>query len=176
MGWDEITPLSYDPALTIWKGGIHLTDAEIKFRANHNWDYNYGSDAADGTLQAGGANIPIRPKSDYAVTLDLSVPNEYTYAIHRWGVVGGATPDPTWGSDFNMTWDETNKVFTITVDLTAGEFKFRADDDWAVNFGGSLNNLTQDGANLSVAEDGNYTLTLDPWKLKRLRLQNNKFS
>ncbi|MCE4566776.1 SusE domain-containing protein [Maribellus sp. CM-23] len=166
LDWNDETPLSFNADLNQWIGGVHLKAAEFKFRANHNWDYNYGSNAADGTLQAGGNNIPIEMEDDYAVTLDLSKPNEYTYSVHRWGVVGGATPDPTWTNDFNMAWDAVNGVFTITIDLTPGEFKFRADDGWGVNFGGDLNNLTQDGSNLSVTEAGNYTLTLDPWNKK----------
>ncbi len=167
MGWDDETQLTYSPEHVMWTGGIHLTadGNEIKFRANHDWNYNYGSDAADGTLQAGGANIAIDLEADYAISLDFSTPNEYTYSVNRWGIIGGATPDPTWGSDFDMTWDETNKVFTITIDLTAGEFKFRANDGWDVNYGGSLNALESGGANLSVSEDGNYTITLDPWGL-----------
>ena len=170
--WEDETPLNYNSDLEQWIGGVHLTANEFKFRANHSWDYNYGSDEADGKLQAGGANIPVDIEDDYAITLDFSTPNEYTYSVHRWGVIGGATPDPTWGSDFNMSWDAENSVFTITIDLTAGEFKFRADDGWAVNFGGDLDNLTQDGSNLSVSENGNYTLTLDPWNRKATVTKN----
>jgi hypothetical protein len=165
MGWDDETILEYNSELVKWTGGMHLTAAEIKFRANHDWGFNYGSNDADGNLQANGANIAIDVEADYSIELDFSTPNEYTYAIHRWGVVGGATPDPTWGSDFNMTWDATNKVFTITIDLTAGEFKFRADDGWDVNYGGTLNALSPGGDNISVAEAGNYTITFDPWGL-----------
>ncbi len=170
--WGDETPLNYNSDLEQWIGGVHLTANEFKFRANHSWDYNYGSDEADGKLQAGGANIPVDIEDDYAITLDFSTPNEYTYSVHKWGVIGGATPDPTWGSDFNMSWDAENSVFTITIDLTAGEFKFRADDGWAVNFGGDLDNLTQDGSNLSVSENGNYTLTLDPWNRKATVTKN----
>ena len=101
-------------------------------------------------------------EADYAITLDLSHPNEYTYSANRWGVIGDATPDG-WNSDQKMTWDGTNHVFTITLNLVAGEFKFRANDDWAVNFGGDMGALTQDGANLKVTDPGSYTITLDPW-------------
>jgi hypothetical protein len=62
-----------------------------------------------------------------------------------------------------MTWDAANGVFKATIDLVAGEMKFRANDDWGVNFGGDLNALTQDGANIAIAEAGNYTITLNPW-------------
>ena len=160
LSWNDETPLTYIPAQRIWQGVMHLTAANIKFRANHDWGLNYGSDKADGKLGAGAANIPVSLEADYAITLDLSHPNAYTYSANRWGVIGDATPGG-WGTDTNMTWDATNKVLKVTLNLTAGSFKFRANDDWAINWGGSLSGLTQDGANISVAAAGNYTITLN---------------
>jgi len=163
QGWNDETPLTYSPSLRAWTGSVHLTAASFKFRANHNWDFNYGSTAGNATLDAGGSNIAVTVESDYAFTLDLSQPNAYTYTANRWGVIGDATPGG-WGSDQNMTWDAANHVFTVTLDLIAGAFKFRANDDWAVNYGGTdLNNLTQGGDNIPVTVAGNYTLTFDPW-------------
>jgi hypothetical protein len=163
--------LTYNPALAVWTGGMPLTVAAMKFRANHSWDYNYGSDLADGTLSAGGANIPVSLAADYAITLDLSHPNAYTYSMNRWGVIGDATAD-TWSSDQNMTWDATNKVFTVTLDLVVGAIKFRANDAWDLNLGGDINALTSGGANISVTAAGNYTITLDPWGLKATVTKN----
>jgi hypothetical protein len=170
-GWNDETALTYKPALTIWTGGMHLTVAAMKFRANHSWDYNYGSDLADGTLSASGANIPVSFAADYAITLDLSHPNAYTYSVNRWGVIGDATAD-TWNSDQNMTWDATNKVFTVTLDLVVGAIKFRANDAWDLSLGGDINALTSSGANISVTAAGNYTITLDPWGLKATVTKN----
>ncbi len=164
-GWNDETALTYNPALTVWTGGMSLTAAYIKFRANHSWDYNYGSDLADGNLSAGGANIGIDLAADYAITLDLSHPNAYTYSVNRWGLIGDATPD-SWNSDQNMTWDATNKVFTVTLDLVVGAIKFRANDAWDLNYGGDINALTSGGANIDIATAGNYTITFDPWGLK----------
>jgi hypothetical protein len=62
-----------------------------------------------------------------------------------------------------MAWDNVNKVFKATFNLVAGEMKFRANDDWGINFGGTLGALTQGGANIAVTTAGNYTITLDPW-------------
>lgn len=160
QGWNDETVLTFDPAQQIWWGGMHLTAASIKFRANHDWGLNYGSDKADGTLGAGAANIPVSLEADYVINLNLSKPNAYTYKVNRWGVIGDATPGG-WNTDTNMTWDATAKVLKVTLNLTAGSYKFRANDDWAVNVGGSLTALTQDGANLSVAAAGNYTITLN---------------
>jgi len=147
-----------------WTGGMHLTAAEIKFRANHDWAFNYGSDAADGTLQDGGANIPVDVEADYAIELDFSTPNAYTYVVNRWGLIGSATPNG-WDSDQDMTWDEANGIFTVTLELVAGEVKFRANDGWDINYGGDLNDLTPGGDNIAIDADGNYTITFDPWGL-----------
>lgn len=171
MGWDDETPLVYSPENRKWIGGLHLTAAEIKFRANHDWGYNYGSDAADGTLQAGGANIAVDVEADYAVEIDFSTPNEYKYAVNRWGLIGSATPGG-WSDDTDLTWDAVNGVFTVTVDLVVGEVKFRANDDWALNYGGDLSDLSEGGANIAIDADGNYTLTLDPWNRVATVTQN----
>ncbi len=40
----------------------------------------------DATLNAGGDNIPVALEADYAITLDLSHPNAYTYSANRWGI------------------------------------------------------------------------------------------
>ncbi len=158
--WNDETPLTYYPALKTWRGGMHLKAAEFKFRANHSWDYNYGSTAKNATLDAGGANIPVSLEADYYVTLDLSKPNNYTYSANRWGVIGSATADE-WNSDQNMTWDATNKVMKATLTLKAGEIKFRANDDWGLNYGGDINALSEGGANIPIAAAGSYTITLD---------------
>lgn len=171
-GWDDETPLEYQPEKMTWNGVMHLTAEEIKFRANHDWGFNYGSDAADGTLSAGAANIPVDVESDYSITLDLSTPNEYTYVLNRWGIIGDATPGG-WDTDTNMTWDAEKNVFTVTVDLVSpGSFKFRANDGWDVNYGGSLGNLTPGGDNISVDSAGNYTITFDPWGFKATVTKN----
>ena len=170
-GWDDETPMTYSPEAMKWQGVVHLTADEIKFRANHDWGYNYGSDNADGTLQAGGSNIPVDVESDYAIILDLSTPNEYTYTLNRWGLIGDATPGG-WSDDTNMTWDSDNGVFTVTLDLVAGSFKFRANDGWDVNYGGNLGGLNAGGDNIPVAEAGSYTITFDPWGLKATVTKN----
>lgn len=161
-GWTDETTLTYNPSLTTWTGGMHMTAGAFKFRANHSWDYNYGSTAANATLNAGGSDIALTVVADYAFTLDLSHPNAYTYSATRWGVIGDATPDG-WNSDQNMTWDNTNKVLKVTLNLVAGSMKFRGNDGWDVNFGGALNALTSGGADIAVAVAGNYTITLNPW-------------
>lgn len=68
-----------------------------------------------------------------------------------------------WNSDQDLTFDTATKTWSITLDLVAGEIKFRANDDWAINFGddGADASLEYNGANIAISESGNYTITLD---------------
>ena len=160
-GWGSQIALTYDPAVRVWKGGIHLPAGPWKFRANDNWDYNYGAPAGSLNLVAGGDNIETTVEDDYAITLDLSHPLAYTYRADRWGIIGDAAGG--WTDDNNMAWDAVNGVFKATLNRTVGSMKFRANDDWGYNLGGSLTALTEGGDNIPVAEAGNYTITLNPW-------------
>lgn len=170
-GWGDETALEYVPASSSWKGGMHLTAAEIKFRANHSWDFNYGSGSTSGSLRGGGDNIPVAIEDDYAITLDLSHPNAYTYKLNRWGLIGSATPGG-WDSDQNLSWDGVNKVFKVTLNLVAGAMKFRADDGWDLNLGGDINALTPGGSDIAVSAAGNYTVTLDLKTMKATVTKN----
>ena len=63
------------------------TNGEWKIRQNNDWAVNYGSDGADGNLQAGGGNIPVT-LGYYEVIVDF---NKLTYSIEKtsvYGVVG----------------------------------------------------------------------------------------
>ncbi|HZK97283.1 MAG TPA: SusF/SusE family outer membrane protein [Prolixibacteraceae bacterium] len=158
--WTDETGITYDPTSSTWKGGMTMIAGGFKFRANHSWDYNYGSTSKDANLNAGGDNIAMAFAADYFITLDLSHPNAYTYSANRWGLIGSATAGG-WDSDQNLTWDATNKVLKITADLVVGEIKFRANDAWDLALGGTVDALTTSGGNLAIAAAGNYTITLD---------------
>ena len=64
-----------------------------------------------------------------------------------------------------MTYDPVSKTWTITLNLTAEEIKFRANDAWAWAYGdngadGSLESVGG-SANIAVPIAGNYTVVLD---------------
>ena len=58
--------------------------------------------------------------------------------------------------------DPGTGIASITLDLGVGEIKFRANDDWAINFGDTDANgsLEYDGDNIQITEAGNYTVEL----------------
>lgn len=165
QGWDPglaSTAIYSREEHEIYDGYIYFGEDNVEFKyAKGDWAMNWGDDDADGTLEPDGANIIAPTAGMYYLTSDL---NAFTHAFEKrdWGIIGTATPGG-WDSDTDMTWDETKGALTITMDMTAGgEYKFRANDDWAVNFGDndSDGSLEQDGANIIVAEDGNYTIDL----------------
>ncbi|HEY4788151.1 MAG TPA: SusF/SusE family outer membrane protein [Bacteroidales bacterium] len=169
-GWGTQTNMTYYPSTGVFGIDIDLTSGgSFKFRGTSDWAINYGSTAGDGvTLDAGGSNVPVVTTGNYSVTLNLSVPNNYTYLLATWSIIGDATSGG-WSTDTPLTWDATNKVFKVTTTLSAsGTFKFRANNSWNApnpNYGGSLGALTQGGANIPVPANGSYTITFNPWTL-----------
>ena len=62
--------------------------------------------------------------------------------FQNWNIVG---PTP-------MTWNAEEYCFEATnAGVTDGGWKFVVNKGWSINLGGSINNLEQDGANLTVA-------------------------
>lgn len=158
-GWDSDQNMIYSPVLNKWLGTIPLTADKIKFRANDGWDINYGDNGNDGSLEAGGADIPVATAGTYSVMLDLSTPWDYKYSLTKWGVIGDATPGG-WDNDTDMT-PNANNTWTITTALSAGEIKFRANDSWSINFGGADGKIVAGGDNIKITTAGTYTITLD---------------
>ena len=141
-----------------WSGG----KGAFKFQKDFNsWDVNYGFDSGDdngGTLKEGGDNIMVTPGFYYA-EINLA---EMTYKltpITTIGIVGPAQAGG-WGDDTDMTYNPETRAWEATVELAADEFKFRANDGWDINWGGSVDNLKQGDANLKINEAGKYFIQL----------------
>ena len=140
---------------------VDLSVGEIKFRENNDWANNYGDDGADGTLEAGGANIAISTAGTYKITFDLTNLN-YTVESYSWGLVGSATTNGWNGPDMNLTYDSYSDTWKAIVTLVDGEMKIRQNNDWAVNYGddGANGSLEPGGANIAVTA-GNYLVTVN---------------
>lgn len=141
-----------------------LLTGEVKFRENNDWANNFGDNGADGTLEAGGANIATTAGT-YKVTFNTAN-NTYTIEPYSLGVVGSGFND--WGNggpDAQFHYDYTTNTFKAGVKLLDGEIKFRLNNDWAVNYGGSGGTITGDNIPTTA---GFYTVTLD--------LKNNTYA
>jgi hypothetical protein len=145
-----------------YEGYIFFPDdqKEFKITLGPDWSNNLGDDGANGTLEPNGANLTIPEGGFYKINVDLTALT-YTLQKTNWGLIGDATPGG-WGSDQDMTYDATEKAWTITVGLTAGFVKFRANDDWGLNYGdnGSDALLEQGGANINIPSNGTYVIKL----------------
>src|SRR5690606_11315868 len=124
-----------------WTIITYLNVGAAKFRANDNWDANWGGDDfPSGTGVQGGGDIPISVAGYYKVTLNdntgaytftaLAAPEFTTIGILGSGTAGG------WESDTDLTQDENDPhVWTGVITLTEGAGKFRAENGWDTNWG-----------------------------------------
>jgi hypothetical protein len=149
-----------------YEGYIWFPAGQLQFKMTDapNWSNGIFGDKSGGTsgqIGSPGDNFTVPAEGYYKINANF-VANTWTATQTAWGLIGSATPDG-WNSDQNLTYDGTSKTWTITLNLTAGEIKFRANDAWDINFGddGANGTLEYGGANIAIASAGNYTITLD---------------
>lgn len=149
-----------DDAKGVYTGYVYLADPnaagfEFKFqRAQGNWDTAIGA----GTFVSfGGAAIGVdngnigvnAGEGVYYMDVNLSEGTITATKIETMGMIGGFNG---WSSDAVMTWNAEEYCFEATkVGVTADGWKFRVNGGWDINLGGSLNNLTAGGDNITVA-------------------------
>lgn len=145
----------------VYKGFSYL-NGNFKFTKERNWngEYNFNDFATkdDIFFNNDGSNINISEEGFYQITADVAA-SKLSAVKTTWGIIGPAQAGG-WDSDTDMTWNAADESWTATVELAADEFKFRANDDWGINVGGSFDNLSQDGGNMKVAEAGTYEVKL----------------
>lgn len=155
-------------------GYAHL-NTEFKLTVEPNWQATaYGSEEKGKlTTKPGDTNIKVDQNGDpIANALYWCDANlvDMTYAltkINTIAIIGDATPGG---------WDESKEIamtpsadfltWTVKTTLTDGSFKFRANNAWAINLGGTLENLVQNSPdNIPAPLTGEVTITLDLSKL-----------
>ncbi len=138
---------------------------EFKFTSHPNWDNtNYGGTVSSngGTLSTTGGNLMLPAQGTYLLTANTNT-FTWTYELANWGIIGSATPTG-WGSDSDLKYDNATGKYSTSIFLTGGnEIKFRKNDDWGTNLGddNTDGSLEPNGANIPIAVDGTYTVTLD---------------
>jgi hypothetical protein len=165
-GWDVDTNMvqSLDSA-HLWTMVINLNEGEAKFRLNDNWDVNWGFNTfPTGLGIQGGPNIPIPAAGEYTINFNSNTGDYKFVYTSDIGIIGDATPGG-WNDDTNMYHDplDTNKYF-IKIDLVQGSVKFRANDNWDVNWGSTAFPTgvgTQGGENIPIAVAGKYRIDFD---------------
>jgi len=82
--------------------------------------------------------------------------------LSDWGIVGSSVPNGWTGPDVEMH-DLGGNRYAVYVELTAGEIKFRYNEDWGQNYGdnGADGTLEPGGANIAIPADGTYYVEMD---------------
>lgn len=108
------------------------------------WDFQYGMGGAAGTLSDSGSsgNIPVEAAGYYKLTVDtnaliytlVAIPAP-TKVYTTISMIGSASGD--WSTDVDMEKSTFDSHIWVKkkVNLSSGEFKFRADHDWGTNWG-----------------------------------------
>lgn len=151
-----------DDAKGVYTGYVYLADPnnagfEFKFqRAPGNWDTAIGAStfvSFDGAATAKeNGNIGVNEgEGVYYMDINLSEGTITATKVETMGMVGDFTG---WadGADVVMTWNAEEYCYEATnAGVTAAGWKFRVNGKWDINLGGSLNNLTAGGDNITVA-------------------------
>lgn len=174
QGWDPPTA----PQITNTRNGgyggyegyIIFNNASPAFKIvkGNNWGAGDYGGTGGGVLTNGGSDITL-PSGGAGITgLYRLRANTTTMTwsadkINTFGIIGNATPGD-WGASTPMTFNASNGSWSLTTNLTVGEMKFRANNDWAINFGDNApadGKPEYDGNNIPVTVAGNYTITLN---------------
>lgn len=164
QGWGPATaPALHGPSFEgVWTG-YSMLDGGFKFTQERAWAAEYkGSDFThlpEGFTTDGG-DIIAGKKAFYFIKADVASSKLEATEIKSYGVIGSAVAPYDWSVDVDLTWDDKKLAFVITgLELKDGEIKFRANDDWGVNVGGSFDDLVDNGSNIAVTA-GTYDIEL----------------
>lgn len=145
--------------------GFGYVEGEFKFKPNENdWNGDWEFDGEGKIADNGGANCPAPATSGYyKIEVDLAA---MTYSLSELittiGIVGPAQ-EGGWNDDTDMTFNPATGAWELTISLLKDEFKFRANDAWDINWGGSLDALTQGGNNILAPDATEYKISLWAW-------------
>lgn len=151
--------------------GFAFLNGEFKFTNAPDWSHgNYGGSGVEGEIASGSnSNLPCSETALYWVVVNMPRMSYTLTKIEKIGLVGAFNG---WNAPGSVAMTEsitaandikyTGTIEVSTVENGGGEFKFCINNDWAINLGGTEDELTTaNGANLVVAEPGTYDVVLN---------------
>lgn len=164
-GWNQgNSQLLFTTDYANYMGFAYASSVGFKFSTQADWGgINYGDGGAEGKLSedGGAGNLTVAETGLYWFNANLPSLEYTATKINTIGLIGDATPKG-WDASTALTPSENGLVWTGTVTMAGtGEYKFRANDDWAVNLGGSADDLQPNASNIATPGAGTYTVTLD---------------
>ena len=165
-GWSNVYPLRSSQEGGVNTGkykGFGYLSQEFKFKPNEaDWNGDWENDGEGKIADNGGANCPAPETAGYyMIEVDLTAMTYTLTPISTIGIIGPAQ-DGGWDADTDMAYNAETGAWEATVALKGDKMKFRANDGWDINWGGSFDALTQGGADIAV-EEGTYEIKLYAW-------------
>ncbi|TAD85241.1 MAG: DUF5116 domain-containing protein [Bacteroidetes bacterium] len=178
QGWNPASApkVSSRASNGIYEGYVNIVNSNrsFKFTSHPNWDnVNYGWVSSTvtganvtGTFAPGASGNLFVPNSGFYLLTANTNNNTWSGTSTSWSLIGSApTASNNWAVDVPMTYNSATNLWTVTTNLAAGVFKFRANNAWALNFGDTGADLILDynGTDIVVpaALAGSRTITLD---------------
>lgn len=147
-----------DEAKGVYTGYVYVADPngaglQFKFqRVAGSWDNEINAGTfntfSDATTTNENGNIGVNAgEGVYYMDVNLSEGKITATKVETMGLIG----DFNGWTDEVMTWNAEEYCYEAKVGVTAAGWKFRVNGGWDINLGGSLNNLTAGGDNITVA-------------------------
>ncbi|MBQ8050900.1 MAG: DUF5115 domain-containing protein [Bacteroidaceae bacterium] len=149
---------------------IYLADNEstwgFKFTTTPDWNNpQYGAGDGEGVIaiDGGNCNLPSGNESGfYKLLVNTDALTFSVEPIAQMSLIGSAIGANAWSDDFDLTFNTETMAWEGTYAVNDGEFKIRANHDWSLSWGGSLDAMTsQNGANLPISA-GTYKFSFKP--------------
>lgn len=160
-GWNQAaSQMLYTTDYANYMGFAHL-NGEFKFTSQPDWNgINFGNSGEEGKLSTDGGAGNLSASADALYWCQVNI-TSLTYSITEitsCGVIGELN---SWGGQEALTPSADFLTWTGTIDFGAGgEWKIRFNDNWDINLGGDMNNLSVGGANMK-ASAGVHKVTLN---------------
>ena len=164
-GWNGYDYLAGDDGVH-FTGFMYLNQTGFKFTTAPDWSgTGYGENFS--TAPDAGNIVMTEPAGYYKVDVDLSAQTYTLTPITSIGIIGAAVPVTGWDSDQDLTYNVEERCWEIKdIKLNAGECKFRANDDWAMQWGYDGEKFVYSNnapAVQFIPEAGTYDIKLYAW-------------
>ncbi|WP_291590842.1 Outer membrane protein SusF domain-containing protein [Bacteroides sp.] len=167
QGWaPSQAPTLFNPEGNKAHWGMSELNGGFKFTAQPYWpnnsnggvDYGYDYFTSKEGIANDGGNLSL-PQGIYYMIVNLDDKYVSATEITSMDIIGTAVGG--WENGKELTYDATEKCWTLNTEMTAGDFKLRVNSTWDPNisFGGTLDAPTPfSNDNIVMDASGNYTI------------------
>jgi hypothetical protein len=134
--WSESVPMVTTDGVAYTRPDFYFGANNVKFRKDNQWTENWGGTQFPSGPAVPNSNDDIPLISGYYnVQFNLATPS-YNFQVVPVGIIGTAYQG--WETELAMQTEDNGISFTLqNIVLNNGELKFRANQAWALNWGGT---------------------------------------